>query len=106
MNETCIKHALNMPDIGGCPYCEIDRLKAELEYTKEMSNAFMDERNNLRIQLSEARAEVDRYKAGVEFDTIVGFSVGDGHIFIYEDLPKDKFEVNQRVRVLIMKLEG
>ena len=31
MNETCIKHALNMPDIGGCPYCEIDRLKAELE---------------------------------------------------------------------------
>lgn len=48
-----------------CPYCEIDRLNAELEYTKEMSNAFMDERNNLKIQLAEARAENKRLSAVV-----------------------------------------
>lgn len=47
---------------GECPYCvvqrsnaEIDRLKAELIYAKEMANAFMDERNKLKAELEEAR---------------------------------------------------
>jgi len=31
MNETCMKHALNMPDIGCCPYCKIVELEKQLE---------------------------------------------------------------------------
>jgi len=27
MNETCMKHALSMPDIDGCPYCKIVELE-------------------------------------------------------------------------------
>jgi len=31
MNETCMKHALNMPDIDGCPYCK----NVELELARD-----------------------------------------------------------------------
>ena len=88
MNETCMKHALNMPDIGGCPYCEIDRLKAELEeernaafptvdktakpsgkgclvvdcgsYSLELSKEASVLIQDLEHQLAEARAENER----------------------------------------------
>ena len=97
----CTKHSSTTV----CKDCEIDRLKAELEYTKEMSNAFMDERNNLRIQLSEARAEVDRYKAGVEVEGL--FDVQYGLNLCSSETHKLDNSVRYgKVRVLIMKLEG
>lgn len=51
------KEAFHAASITACPYCEIDRLKAELTYTKEMANAFMDERNKLKAELEEQKRE-------------------------------------------------
>jgi hypothetical protein len=52
-----MKHALNMPDISACPYCEIDRLMDEvkrLNYQMVNWPNLFDENMVLNMQLEEA----------------------------------------------------
>lgn len=107
MNETCIKHTLNKPNIGGCPYCEICRLNEELE---EVANSWsmkaieqFNRAEDLERQLADARVELERHKAGVEIE---GNVCMQDHGASVPGLSAALLAYPHKVRVLIMKLEG
>ena len=80
--ECCIcKAEYVSAQAGFCPYCTIEHLQA---------------------QLTEARAEVERYKAGVALEAVVihaPHTIGKAVSVMVADNSK----VGQRVRVLIME---
>jgi len=55
MNETCMKHALNTPDISGCPYCRIDELEQHKADSEDMLTAQI---NSMVNQLDRAEDRV------------------------------------------------
>ena len=50
-----------------CPWCEIDRLKLELEEAKKEAVAWANEGVSLERQLAEARAENERLKSDLKY---------------------------------------
>ena len=103
-----------------CPFCKIDRLKAELEEAKLANLAIRSERDQavarlhvdlevskheidtLTNQLAEARAEVTRYRSGIEIDGYVRNDCGS-HWIESAYLGSDtEFANDMSVRVLII----
>ena len=103
MNETCIKHALNMPDIGGCPYCRIAELEQELTETQtayDELRLLADGRLSIKPEYVRGlEKQLARYQGGVEVEGVVS-EFGD--ILLTEPSPID---IGQRVCALVMKSE-
>ena len=69
MNETCMKHELNMPDIGGCPYCRIAELEPQLA----------DERHNcadLALQVAKLEQQLTQYQS--KYNNLLAVAHRDG----------------------------
>lgn len=95
------KEAFHAASITACPYCEIDRLKRELE---EWYSVFghlsrdADEAGNILNETrSSLEAELTRYRNGVEVDGWVDYT---GHIDMHFH---DNTLAGQRVKVLVMR---
>jgi len=79
MNETCMKHALNMPDVDGCPYCRISELEKQLEESriceicKDKSVLVADKYREQNAKLVEALETLSKLGNGDK----VGNSIGN-----------------------------
>lgn len=101
MNETCMNHALNMPNIGGCPYCRIDELEQQLADAQSELALPIKERIELGGKLS-------RYQGGVEVESRL--LVDDNEVQLVSDVREwpigHGFDIGQQVRVLVMPKEA
>jgi len=91
MNETCMKHALSMPGIDGCPYCRIVELEKQLKVSRgnltRQKAQFKRTDNGLKAMVSKLTAQnaklvealedinciaapPDRLDSGVKLDSI------------------------------------
>lgn len=95
MNETCMNHALNMPNIGGCPYCRITELEQQLAEAYEELALSIKERIELGGKLS-------RYQGGVEVEGAINEY---GKFTIAEATACPPELIGQRVRVLVMPMQ-
>jgi hypothetical protein len=69
MSEVCGEHKYDEDDFQWCPFCEIDRLRAEVERLK--SREITDE------QIDRAWQKLRKYKESSEFkDTLVWSALG------------------------------
>ena len=97
MNETCMNHALNMPNIGCCPYCRIAELEQKLA----------DERHDcadLALQVAKLEQQFAAFQGGVEVEGGVFAVAPNGQDVVGKlsvHLPENY--IGQRVRVLVMK---
>lgn len=106
MNETCMKHALNMPDIGGCPYCRIDELEEQNERDRCHGRDFIRLWKEGKERIAELERQLARYQGGVEVETVArsrGTSYAGMDCYVEVQLPMEY--AGQRVRVLVKGVE-
>lgn len=104
MNETCMNHALNMPNIGCCPYCRIAVLEQKLADEQKAAGYWMEQSCKDHNRAEKAEKELSHYQGGVEVD---GYRhckhCGDLQDISSECQNCDTEDPPQRVRVLVMK---
>lgn len=120
MNETCMNHALNMPNIGGCPYCRIDELERMLGMKQEDWISACNEVQVLEQQLAKANKELalsikERIELGGKLSRYQGEVEVDGyrhckHCGDLQDISSecqncDTEDPPQQVRVLVIPKE-